>query len=252
MRTTLVVLSVVTLATLAGCSKAPPSGTLASGSIGVALASGDVATVAYQEAVYPAGQVPGAGEMLCPPAAPGVPQCVPASSSFQVHFMALPTPEEAYDVVLAGGPGGERNLGRLVQDTGSMWNFNVTLPDEDLEGQFQRVEIRMGDFVLATASAAEGQQTFALAPGLESVSAAGTYRGRELNVTVSGLPQNGTYYGRLYTNDTQSGLLTVAETFPVGNGPNAFTAEMDVAEYAEFHIHAGDSLVNLYRMQIPR
>lgn len=248
MRTTLLVLSLVTMAALAGCSKAPPSGTLAAGSVGVAVDG--TATIAYQEAVYPAGQVPQVGPMVCPPAAPNVPQCVPASSSFHVHFMALPTPEGTYDVVLAGGAGGERNLGSLAQDTGSMWDFNLTLPDEDLSGQFERVEVRMGDFVLATASATEGAQAFALAAGLEAVSAAGTYRGKVLNVTVSGLPANGTFMGRLYLNDTQSGLLTAAETFPVRNGANEFTAERNVADYAEFHVHVGSSLVNLYKMRV--
>src|SRR5687768_13148380 len=145
MRTTLVVLSVVLMAALAGCSKAPPSGTLPSGGPGVA-ADGD-ATLTHQERVRPAGQDPTACHMLCPPPpASPLPQCVDPSSSFHVHFMALPTPDGQYDVVLAGGPGGERNLGSLAVDTGSMWDFNVTLA-EDLNGQFERVEVRMGDFV---------------------------------------------------------------------------------------------------------
>jgi hypothetical protein len=250
MRTALVVLSVLAMAALAGCSKAPPSGTLGNGGSGLTGLSG-TADVAYQEAVYPAGQVPVVGPMACGPAgAPPQTQCVPASSSFHVHFMSLPTPEGTYDAVLAGGPGGERNLGSLAVDTGSMWDFNVTIPNEDLDGQFQRVEVRMGDFVLATAPATEGPQAFALADGLDAVQAAGSYKGKVLNVTVSGLPANGTYMGRLYTNDTQSGLLTVAESFPVHNGANEFTAKTNVADYSEFHIHVGTSLVNLYKMRV--
>lgn len=248
---TLLVLSLVLLAALAGCSKAPPSGTLANGGSGLTGLSGS-ADIAYQEAVYPAGQVPVVGPMACaqPPAPPQA-QCTPASSSFHVHFMALPTPEGTYDVVLAGGAGSERNLGSLAVDTGSMWDFNATI-NEDLNGQFQRVEVRMGDFVLATAPATEGPQPFALAAGLDAVQAAGSYKGKVLNVTVSGLPGNGTYVGRLYTNDTQSGLLTVAESFPVHNGANEFTAKVNVADYAEFHIHVGNSLVNLYKMKVPQ
>lgn len=249
---TLLVLSILTMAALAGCSKAPPSGTLTGGASGVSIDG--AADTNYQEAVYPAGAVPQVGTMLCGPAgAPPETQCVPASSSFHVHFMTLPTPEGTYDVVLAGGAGGERNIGSLTMDTGSMWDLNATLANEDLDGQFQRIEVRMGDFVLAEAPATEGSQTpFVPGPGVGSVAATGTYKGKVLNVTVSGLPENGTYVGRLYTNDTQSGLLTVAETFPLHNGANEFTAKVNVADYAEFHIHVGASLVNLYKMQIPQ
>jgi hypothetical protein len=248
---TLLVLAVLAMAALAGCSKAPPSGTLTGGASGLSVQG--TADTNYQEAVYPAGAVPTVGPMLCGPAgAPPETQCVPASSSFHVHFMALPTPEGSYDVVLAGGAGGERNLGSLAVDTGSMWDFNATVANEDLEGQFQRIEVRMGDFVLSTAPATEGSQPFALGPGLDGVTAAGTYKGKVLNVTVSGLPANGTYVGRLYTNDTQSGLLTVAETFPIHNGANEFTAKADVQDYAEFHVHVGASLINLYKLKIPQ
>jgi hypothetical protein len=248
----LLALTVVLAATLAGCSKAPPSGTLASGAPGLSVSG--TADIQYQEKVRPAGQVPTAGDALCPPpqSPSGVPQCVDPSSSFHVHFMALPTPEGTYDVVLAGGSGGERNLGSLAVDTGSMWDFNTTIAGEDLDGQFERVEVRMGDFVMATSPSAEGSQAFSLPAGLGTITAAGTYKGKVLNVTVSGLPANGTYVGRLYTNDTQSGLLTVAETFPLHNGANEFTAKANVATYAEFHIHVGASLVNLYRMKIPQ
>lgn len=232
-------------AALAGCSDAPPSGTLTPA--GPAFAVQGDAAIQYQEAVYPAGQVPGVGTMLCGPAqAPPQTQCVPPSSTFRVHFMALPQPEGQYEAVLAGGAGGELPLGALAADAANMWDLNVTL-DEDLSGRFERLELRMGSLVLASAPAGEGSQTFAVAESLGAITATGTYSGRVLNVTVSGLPANATYSGYLYTADPTSGELVRGEPFTVRNGANEHTAERDVATYAEFHIHVGSSMVNLYK-----
>jgi hypothetical protein len=238
------VLSVLALAILAGCSDAPPSGTLATAASGLAV-DGNVA-IDYQPAEYPAGQVPQVGQMLCPPEGLGLPECVPPSSTFQAHFMALPTPIAAgYTLVLVGAAG-ERSLGSLVMDEANMWEFNATL-NEDLTGQYDAVELRMDAFVFATASAAEGDQAFALADGLASIQVDGTYEGKTLTVNVAGLPANATYSGYLYTLDEESGLLTRGSPFPIVNGANEHLAEMNLDEYAEFHIHVGTSLVNLYK-----
>jgi len=113
------------------------------------------------------------------------------------------------------------------------------------------VELRMGSFLLATASAAEGANAFALAEGLGAVSATGSYEGKVLNVTVSNLPANGTYMGRLYLMDEESGLLTPGDFFPVRPGqPTEHEAEFDVADYAEFHVHVGTSSINLVKSTI--
>lgn len=250
-RVTFVVLAVLAVTALAGCSKAPPSGELSSGASGVALMSGDISTNEYTPAQYPAGQVPVVGQDpdFCPPAAPNVPQCVPASSSFDIHVMVLPTPEaDGYKAYLVGAAG-ELELGIVEPDAAGMWRANATIPG-DVSANYTSIEIRMGSFVFATASSAEGPQPFALAPGLAAVSATGSYEGKTLNVTVSGLPTNGTFVGRLYTCDPESKLLSVAETFPVANGGNEFVAPMDIADYAEFHVHVGTSLINLYKMTI--
>ena len=82
---------------------------------------------------------------------------------------------------------------------------------------------------------------------MAAVTATGTYQGKVLNVTVSGLPAAGSFVGRLYTCDPESMLLSIAETFPVNNGGTEFTAPLDIADYAEFHIHVGTSLINLYK-----
>lgn len=246
-RATLVVLALLAVTALAGCSKAPPSGQLSPGP--AALAVDGAATIDYVAEERPAGQVPVVGGQACSPVPnPPIPQCVDGSSSFTIHFMALPAPEGSYEVVLANATG-EIPLGALVADANNMWELNKTV-DEDYTGRFDRLELRMGQFVVATSPAAEGQQSFTLADALSSVSAAGTYRGKVLNVTVSGLPGNASYTGYLYTFDEASGLLTRQDPFPIANGANEYTAPLDIEEYAEFHIHVGSSMVNLYKATI--
>ncbi|MHB1262567.1 MAG: hypothetical protein ACYC2H_12725 [Thermoplasmatota archaeon] len=250
-RATLVILTVLAVTMLAGCSKAPPSGELSGGASGVALMSGDIATNTYAPAQYPAGQVPVIGQdpQFCPPAAPNVPQCVPASSSFDLHIMVLPAPDASGYKAFLVGAAGELELGIVEPDDAGMWRGNRTL-DGDVSGNYSAIEVRMGAFVLATASSAAGAQPFVLAPGLDAVAAEGRYEGKTLTVTVSGLPMNGTFAGRLYTCDPESKLLTVAETFPVSNGANEFAAALNIADYAEFHIHVGTSLINLHKATI--
>src|SRR5688572_25556117 len=100
-RATLVVLAVLAATVLAGCSKAPPSGELSGGTFSAAVEG--TAVVDYVARQRPASQLPPAEDVACPPAgSPSqVPQCVDASSSFQIHFMALPEPDGTYEVVLA-------------------------------------------------------------------------------------------------------------------------------------------------------
>lgn len=244
-------LAVLALGILAGCSEAPPSGDLAGST--PALTIDGQAVIDYQAAQYPLpSQVPPPVGTQCPPpqSPPPVPQCVPAASSLSVHAMALPQPDSSgYNAFLVGSAG-ERDLGALAADAMNMWSVAVNYT-EDLTGQYDTVELRMGAFVLATASAAEGTQAFALAEGLGGVSATGSYRGKVLNVTVSGLPEGGSYTGRLYTMDEESGLLTPGQFFPVTNGANEYEAELDVRDYAEFHVHVGTSGVNLVKSQVP-
>jgi hypothetical protein len=247
-RVTLVVLAIVAATLLAGCSKAPPSGQLSPGP--APLAVDGTANIVYVAEERPAGQVPVVGPELCSPVPnPPVPQCVEASSTFTVHFMALPTPEGTYEVVLVNATG-EVPLGALVADANNMYELNKTVEGEDYEGDFERLELRMGGLVLATAATAEGAQAFSLASELAAVTATGSYRGKVLNVTLSGLPSNASYSGYLYTMDPESGLLTRGDPFPVSNGANEYTAELDIEEYVEFHVHVGSSMVNLVKMNI--
>jgi len=40
------------------------------------------------------------------------------------------------------------------------------------------------------------------------------------------------------------------QPFAIANGANEHTAELNIADYAEFHIHVGTSMVNLYKATI--
>lgn len=247
------VLSLVALSLLAGCSDSPPSGDLPAGSPGLAIDGNVVAE--YTPASSGGNPLPPPANCLqdnspVPPPAGATP-CVPASSSFKVHFMALPTPDASgYHVFLTGAAA--RDLGALMANEANMWELTANLT-EDVSAGVTGVELRMGSFVIATASGAEGTNTFAVAEGLGAVSATGTYKGKDLTVTVSGLPANGTYMGRLYTLDEESGILAPGEFFPITpDTATEFRAELNIGDYSEFHVHVGTSAVNLYKATIPQ
>ena len=105
---------------------------------------------------------------------------------------------------------------------------------------------------LSAGTGGEGTNAFAVAEALTGVSATGTYKGKVLTVTVDGLPEGGSYNGRLYFMDEESGLLTPGDYFPVTAGqPTEFEAPLDIADYSEFHVHVGTSSVNLYKATLP-
>ena len=253
--------AVLALALLAGCADDAPKGTLTGTGSGLAVDGSIVIEYTpFDSGGNPASQLPmGAGEPVqCaqdnspqePPA--GVSYCTDASSSFHAHFMALPTPDSnGYHVVLVG-PAGELDLGAISANEANMWDL-ANNQTSDLTGQYDTVQLRMGTFVLATASAAEGTNAFALAEGLAGVSVTGTFNAKTLNVTVAGLPEGGAYMGRLYTLDDESGLLTPGDFFPVSaTGSTEYKdKELNIGDYAEFHVHVGTSSVNLLKVQIP-
>lgn len=261
MRTALVVLSVLTVALLAGCSKAPPAGTLAPGEFAFTLeGTSTLKYTAFDSGGNPTGVLPQAGNTTqcaqdsspVPPPA-GVTPCTKASTLVHAHFMSLPQPEgDGYHLFLGQGTTSvkEMDVGAVMPDANNMWDLNKTYP-QDLEKHFQTVELRMGAFVVAVAPAIQsGTENFAVPKDLAQMDATGSYKGKQLEVTVTGLPANGTFMGRLYTQDPKTCILNVAESFPVHNGANNFTAKQNVALYAQFHIHAGASLINLFKTKV--
>jgi hypothetical protein len=262
-RPTVLVLGILSFALLAGCSKAPPSGTLAVGEPALTLdGTSDLKYTAFSSGGNPTGVIPTAGNTTqcaqdqspTPPPGGLVTKCTQASTVVHAHFMALPAPgTEVYELFLAQGTTAtkEMDVGQVVVDTNNMWDLNKTYP-QDLEKHFQSVELRLGPFVVAVAPAAQsGSEKFAVPKDLAAIEAKGTYKGKVLSVDVSGLPGNGTFVGRLYTQDAKTCLLSVKETFPLHNGANSFTAtSLNIAQYAQFHIHVNDSLINLYKANV--
>lgn len=237
--------SLVALAFLAGCSDAPPAGDLVAA--GTTLPYEGTATNAYQAASSPDPT----GNGLCAP--PAVPvdelHCVDAKTTITVHLMELPEPDgNGYAVVLTGASG-EKNLGNLVPATGGMYDFSYEI-DEDYSTMYDTIQVRMGDFLYATAPAAEGAQVFSLAPGVNGVTATGSYDGKMLDVDVQGLPEGSSYTGRLYILG-EDGVLNNVATFDLAPGANHYEDEdRNIGDYAEFHIHVGNSKINLYKATI--
>jgi hypothetical protein len=244
------VFSVLALAFLAGCNDAPPSGSLTTTAAPLTIeGSANMAFFAGQQ------PVPN-NNMLCAPAA-APPQadpykCVPPSSNITGHIMGLPEPDGAGWALYGKGTGGERQLVALAADAQDMYNFAYAVNNEDISQKYQTLELRMGDFLYATAPMANGTQPFVLQP-ITGTMVTGTYKGKTFEFEVTGLPEsNGTkYYGRLYHNVKGADgnvTLTVGQEFEIMAGPNTFEDDKrNIADYEEFHIHVGKSKINLYK-----
>lgn len=245
-----VVLSLLTFALLAGCSDGPSKGDLTP--IPGALTIEGTAVSDYIQAVYPTN--PATGETLTNPAT-GDPVCADAegfectdpSSNYTFHFMTLPEADgNGYSVFQAGGSIGDRMLTAIAMDGAGMW-AGKAMKEADESTMFERFELRMGNFVVATAGSAEGSQAFVATPALSGVVVTGSYKGNNLDIDVQGLPEGIEFVGRFYTEGL-SGNLTVGESFPVVAGAQTLvTEQMAVGSYKEFHIHVGTSKIYVYQ-----
>lgn len=240
-------LALVTLAALAGCNDAPPSGDVMAipGLPAVEGTSLNEYTAAQYPVVDPVTNQPTCAQNSVPQV-PEDQRCVDPATNFTIHFMGLPEPDgTGYAIFLAGGAIDERQLAPLIPDGTGMWNLEYSEAN-DLSTQFERVELRMGTYVVASAPAASGSQAFVLDPSFSAVSVTASYKGDTLTVDVSGLPEEGNFVGRLYTNET--GTLTLVESFPVVAGSQDYKAEAgNIADFAEFHIHVGASKLYVYQ-----
>ena len=238
-----VVLSILTFALLAGCSDGPAKGELMP--IPGAVTIEGTALSDYTAGVYPNGNNPVTEEPICADAE-GF-RCTGPSSNYTFHFMALPEADgNGYSVFQAGGSIGERMLTAIAMDAAGMWGGKA-IKEADENGMFTTFELRMGNFVVATADAAEGSQAFVANPTLSNVVVTGSYKGRNLDIDVQGLPEGIDFVGRFYTEGL-SGNLTVGESFPVFAGAQTLvTEQMDVGSYKEFHLHVGTSTIYVYQ-----
>lgn len=248
--------------TLAGCSDPAPTGKLAN--LNFATPVGGQAVVDYQpfEGANPGGGAPDPlnGTLQCAqdqvppgPVPSPLPPCKGPWTAVQVNLANAAEPGAGtYNVYLTGPAATPRQIGTLTMTgtNATMAPFNVT---QDLSGVYDKVEVRLDDFLLAVAPATEGPQMLALAAGVNTVTAEGTYVGSKLDVTIAGLPaSNATYMGALYLRNPDGSVAAApAEMFPVTNGPRSYESKAHaIVDFAEFHVHVGDSKVNLYKASI--
>lgn len=246
----LLALSLILFAFLSGCSDGGPSGKLVT--VAAPIAVDGTSSNMYVAAERPLNSTTMGAADQCTPSAvpPGTPldegRCTNPSSTFDIHFMFLPEPDgNGYGIFLVGGAIGERLLAPLGDLGNGMMGMNIT-EETDLSGQFERLELRMGQFPLAAAPSAAGSQAFVVDANATKVAVTGSYKGKTLDIDVSGLPAKGPFVGRLYTLDA-TGNATVGESFPVISGSQSFKSERNIGDYAEFHIHVGPSKINLYK-----
>lgn len=248
----IVVFSLLTFALVAGCSDGPAKGEL--------VAAGDVPMVEgtaineYVAAHYPY-QNPVDQENFCSfdvlPSEVPTDDCIDPSSNYTFHFMSLPEPTgDGYAVFQVGGTIGEHALVNIIQDATGMWGGKITREKVDESTQFERLELRMGSFIYATASSAAGSQAFVVSSYVTDFTLTGSYKGNELTIDVGGLSEDGKVYGHLYTTGT-SGNLTIAESFPLAAGQQTLIAEFGaVADYVAFRVSVDNSKIYLYQATI--
>ncbi len=234
---------------LAGCADDPPSGEFASTGPSIAM-TGDV-SIEYVSFNDPLGIAQNENDITCTnrQALPADQHCRSPSTTFNVHFMpnGIPQPDAStgYSVVAMSTATPEPLMvGELTQGADGMWALNNTF-DSDLESELSAVELRMGDLTVATANTAGGTpNAFETVAELRGVSFEGSYKGKQLDMVVSGIPTNVTGVGWLVMMNEEGGM-DHSVSFPVMNGEVSFAAESNIADYAEVHIHAGGSKINL-------
>lgn len=255
-RWTVATLCIVGLA-LSGCSAPEPTGKLES--MNYATPAGGTITIFYQP--FDSGGNPATGtaanQTQCaqdsvPGPIPGeVPlrKCKGPYSVFAVSIPDLPDAGSGtYGVFLARDGVAPFSVGTLMAAEGSNATVAINVT-QDLTGKYDRVEVRLDDFLYSVATAAAGTNTFALAPGVNGVTVTGTFVGRTLDVQVNGLPaSNGTYMANLYL----PGAATPSESFdiPASGTLKIESKQRGINEYGEFHVHVGGSKLNIYKAAI--
>lgn len=251
--------SMLAFTLLAGCSEAPPAGTLTDLSFSPPVA-GD-ASFDYQAFTGDqTSDVPVVGGNLqCQAPGPAGPVITPCKDPYtDIKFNAtLPLGgDQTWSIYLLNATSellvtelteGAAE-GNVAVHTGAK---NYT---EDMTGRYTSVQVRLGSFVYAAADVKEGANPVALVREASLVTVTDAkFEGRTLTATVAGLPANATFVGNLYLRD-EAGMAhsEPAESFAIdGNGPITYTSsQRNLSEFAEFHIHVGQSKVNLYKAAI--
>lgn len=171
---------------------------------------------------------------------------------------------QTYQVSLTGPGKAPLAIGTLAGGAGSPSNVTVAKNvTADLSGKYDKVEVRLNDFLYAVASAGSAAAPAAgsrvtnaltLAPGVNAVTVTGTYTGHHLEVMVANLaPTNETYMGMLYMpNADGTAQSAPTESFAIkGDGTVTYDSQAHaISDFVQFHIHVGESKLNLYKAHI--
>lgn len=248
---------------LAGCAEEVPEVTADADREGVTGATAGSAAVQYQQAHSPANEsTMGATGTIdettgqdtsCAGDETGGEevQCTPESTQINLTFDSLPLPGDAPYKAFLVANGSELELGDLVYNEhamhegegGFLFSLNVTL-EQNVEGQYDAIEVRYGAFVLATAPATGGSNPFAVAPGVLDVQVSATYHGSVITVNAEDLPEGADATGWLVETDPDGELLHAID-FPLSGNMTEYDAERPIADFVEFHVHVADSKINL-------
>lgn len=260
---------------IAGCAAPVPEGTIVADQEAFASETAGEANVTYTEFRSPANDTAGGApgtideatgqDVQCAgdePAgsAPGSEeyQCTYPSTAVMVGFTSLPDPGTSTYSAWFVGPEEELEIGALefnehgqhADPPEPTYGVNVTFEGENHEGKYEAIELRLGAVALARASASGGTNAFTILPELLSVNATLSWVGMEMTVSVEGLPEGAEATGWLVAMDPVQEELVHETSIPLGNGTTTATAPKPLAEYAEFHVHLGDSKVNLATTKI--
>lgn len=262
-RTTLVLGLLLLGTAFAGCVEEASEVTVDADREGVTAATLGAAAIQYQDAHSPANEsTMGATgtvdettgqETSCAGDETGSEEveCTPAATKVNLTFETLPLPGASPYKAFFVANGSELELGDLVYNEhamhegegGFLFSLHVTL-DENVQGQYDAIEIRYGAFVLATAAAAGGTNDFVVVPSVLAVDVSASYAANVITVNAQGLPEGAEPTGWLVEQDADGELVHTVD-FPLSGNVSEFTAERPIAAYAEFHVHVADSKINL-------
>ncbi len=244
--------TLVFAAALAGCADEPPSGEfVASDPAPLADMASATLTVEPASNTYPANS-PGGEECDLDAFTDAInenggggaaPSCEDPVSSVTGHFAALKTPAMSWSVWLSSADA-EFKLGDLTEAEAGPTHYDLAgeFPGQDLSG-YDEMQLRDGETVIATAGGMGGD--FSLAAELAAVSAAVSYSGKDITVTLTDAPNGTTLVAWLVGEDAETGEATHDESFVLGAGETMYTATKNIADYSAFHIHVGSSTVNI-------
>lgn len=240
----------ITAVALSGCASDAPSGEFNGGSLATAANGSYVLDAQPANNPYPYAGTPLEELLQCSPdnlAGPvGGETCSDAYSTVSISSIELPI-ASGYMLYL-NGTNGEKHIGPLEGEEGT-YSIEKTFPGEDFTDMYSEAQIRYNDLVIATAPGNGGG--FAVADSLGGSKVDAEFSGSKLTYTITGLPAGSSYTAWLVGENEETGALDHMAEFTVSNGSGEHMADMNIADYSEFHVHASGSSINVLKISIP-